>query len=105
MRDAFFTTPAQGGRFAAQRQSRFDQGPRVLVADDNPAMLETVVSLLAPDFDVVGVVSDGKAALEAAVQLQPEVAVLDISMPRHERNPSRRTYKRKRELFGPRLYF
>ena len=55
--------------------------PRVLVADDNPAMLETVVSLLASDFEVVGAVSDGKSALEAAVRLQPEVAVLDISMP------------------------
>ena len=55
--------------------------PRVLVADDNRAMLETVVSLLAPDFEVVGAVSDGKAALEATVRLQPEIAVLDISMP------------------------
>jgi DNA-binding NarL/FixJ family response regulator len=55
--------------------------PTVLIADDNPAMLETVVSLLAPDFDVVGTVNDGNAALEAAVRLQPEVAVLDISMP------------------------
>jgi CheY-like chemotaxis protein len=55
--------------------------PRVLVADDNPAMLETVVSLLAPDFEVVEAVSDGKAALEATVRLQPEIAVLDISMP------------------------
>ena len=44
-------------------------------------MLETVVSLLAPDFEVVGAVNDGQAALEAAVRLQPEIAVLDISMP------------------------
>jgi DNA-binding NarL/FixJ family response regulator len=55
--------------------------PRVLVADDNPAMLEAVVSLLASDFEVVGAVNDGRSAIEAAVQLQPEVAVLDISMP------------------------
>jgi DNA-binding NarL/FixJ family response regulator len=55
--------------------------PRILVADDNQAMLETVVSLLAPDFEVVGAVNDGGTALEAAVRLQPEVAVLDISMP------------------------
>ena len=44
-------------------------------------MLETVVSLLSPDFEVVGSVNDGRAALEAAVRLQPEIAVLDISMP------------------------
>lgn len=55
--------------------------PRVLVADDNQAIRETVVSLLATDFEVVGAVSDGGSALEAAVRLQPEVAVLDISMP------------------------
>jgi DNA-binding NarL/FixJ family response regulator len=51
------------------------------VADDNPAMLQAVVSLLASDFEVVGAVNDGRTAIEAAVQLQPEVAVLDISMP------------------------
>jgi DNA-binding NarL/FixJ family response regulator len=36
---------------------------------------------LASDFEVVGAVCDGRTALEAAVQLRPDVAVLDISMP------------------------
>ena len=92
------------GSFAAPGMPGLTK-PRVLVADDNPAMLETVVSLLAPDFEVVGAVSDGKAALEAAVRLQPEIAVLDISMPGHERNPSRRTYRKKTRTVRPRLYF
>jgi DNA-binding NarL/FixJ family response regulator len=55
--------------------------PRVLVADDNQAMLETVVSFLASEFEVVEAVNDGRTALEAALRLGPEVAVLDISMP------------------------
>jgi DNA-binding NarL/FixJ family response regulator len=55
--------------------------PRILIADDNPAMLETLVSLLARDFEIVGAVDNGRAALEAAVRLQPAVTVLDIAMP------------------------
>jgi DNA-binding NarL/FixJ family response regulator len=54
---------------------------RVLVADDNPAMLEQVACTLASDFDVVGAVHNGQEALEAAAQLDPDVIVLDISMP------------------------
>jgi DNA-binding NarL/FixJ family response regulator len=54
---------------------------RVLLADDNPAMLEKVASTLASDFDVVGAVHNGQEALDAAAQLDPDVIVLDISMP------------------------
>ena len=54
---------------------------RVLVADDNQAMLESVVSTLETDFDVIQAVNDGGAAVEAAKQLLPDVAILDISMP------------------------
>jgi CheY-like chemotaxis protein len=55
--------------------------PRVVVADDHPAMLEMVVSLLRPGFEVVAMVADGQAALEAVQRLQPDLVVLDISMP------------------------
>jgi CheY-like chemotaxis protein len=54
---------------------------RVLLADDNQAMLEIVASMLASDFDVVAAVHNGQEALEAAAQLDPDVIVLDISMP------------------------
>jgi DNA-binding NarL/FixJ family response regulator len=54
---------------------------RVLVADDNQAMLEVVTSALAIDFDVVRAVSDGGTAVAAVAQLLPDVAVLDIGMP------------------------
>src|SRR5262245_62083204 len=55
--------------------------PRVLLADDHAAMLECAIRLVAGEFDVVSAVSDGRAALEAAVALQPDVVVFDISMP------------------------
>jgi DNA-binding NarL/FixJ family response regulator len=54
---------------------------RVLLADDNPAMLEKAASTLASEFDVVAAVHNGQEALDAATQLDPDVVVLDISMP------------------------
>ena len=44
-------------------------------------MRDTVVRLLKQDFDVVDAVANGKALLEAAARLNPDVCVLDISMP------------------------
>jgi len=44
-------------------------------------MLETIVGLLTPHFDVIGTAADGKAALEMIEQLRPDIAVLDVSMP------------------------
>src|SRR5271155_152588 len=54
---------------------------RVLVADDLAPVLSTVAALLRESFDVVGTVSDGRAALEATLKLNPDLVVLDISMP------------------------
>jgi DNA-binding NarL/FixJ family response regulator len=54
---------------------------RVLVADDHKPMLDTIVKLLTPHFDIVGTAADGKAALEMIELLKPDIAVLDISMP------------------------
>ncbi len=54
---------------------------RVLLADDHEAMLERVAGLLRTECDVVGTVTDGQQALEAARELKPDVLVLDISMP------------------------
>jgi DNA-binding NarL/FixJ family response regulator len=53
----------------------------VLVADDSPPMLEAVVKLLTPHYEIIGTASDGQAALEMIGRLKPEIAVLDISMP------------------------
>jgi DNA-binding NarL/FixJ family response regulator len=54
---------------------------RVLVADDNEAIRDILTSMLSSEFDVIRAVSDGGAALAAATQLLPDVAILDISMP------------------------
>ena len=54
---------------------------RVLVADDLAPVLSTVTALLCESFDVVGTVSDGRMALEATLKLEPDLVVLDISMP------------------------
>ena len=45
------------------------------------SMLETIVRLLTPHFEVVGTAADGKTALEIIHQLKPDIAVLDMSMP------------------------
>jgi DNA-binding NarL/FixJ family response regulator len=55
--------------------------PRVLLADDHRLLREAFVKLLEPDCDVVGAVSDGRALLEAAPKLRPDVVVVDIAMP------------------------
>ena len=54
---------------------------RVLLVDDNRAMLARAASMLAATCAVVGQVQDGGAALAAAATLVPDVIVLDISMP------------------------
>ena len=54
---------------------------RVVVADDLALVLSAVSALLRESFDIVATVSDGVAALEAILKLEPELAVLDISMP------------------------
>jgi DNA-binding NarL/FixJ family response regulator len=55
--------------------------PRILLADDHTLMAEALRALLQTDFDVVGTVADGRALLQAAAALKPEVVVLDIGMP------------------------
>jgi DNA-binding NarL/FixJ family response regulator len=54
---------------------------RVLVVDDNAAMLARAVAVLSNAFTVAGTAKDGPSALEAAARLHPDVIVLDISMP------------------------
>ncbi len=55
--------------------------PRVLLADDPRLVAEGLKSLLASDFELVGVVEDGRALIEAAKKLHPQVIVADITMP------------------------
>ena len=55
--------------------------PRVLLADDHRLLREAFAQLLEPNCDVVGGVADGRALLELAPKLRPDVIVLDIAMP------------------------
>ena len=55
--------------------------PRVLLADDHPQFLAIVARLLEPDFEIVKTVNDGQSAIDEALKLQPDVLVLDITMP------------------------
>ncbi len=55
--------------------------PRVLLCDDHLLVAEALKSLLAPEFDLVGVVEDGRAMVEAAGTLRPDVIVADVTMP------------------------
>ncbi len=54
--------------------------PRVLLADDH--RIEGLRSLLAEEFDLVEIVEDGVALIEAAKRLRPDVIIADITMPR-----------------------
>ena len=58
-----------------------DHRPRVLLADDYAGLLSAWRRLLEPSCDVVGCVGDGRALLEAADTLAPDVVIADLSMP------------------------
>jgi DNA-binding NarL/FixJ family response regulator len=54
---------------------------RVLLADDHQTVLERVCEILGEDFEVVGKVNNGRDAVAQAERLDPDVLVIDISMP------------------------
>jgi DNA-binding NarL/FixJ family response regulator len=55
--------------------------PRVLLADDHRMVAEGLKGLLTEEFELVGIVEDGRAMVAAARKLRPDVIVADISMP------------------------
>ncbi len=61
-----------------------EQSLRVVVADDHPWVREDFVTLLSaePDIEVVGQAGDGRQAVDLVVGLLPDVALMDIRMPR-----------------------
>ncbi len=54
---------------------------RILLADDHFLIAETLSILLAPHFDVVGVINDGKLVVEEVARLKPQIVLLDVTMP------------------------
>ena len=55
--------------------------PRILLADDHTLMLESINTILAPHYEIVGTVADGRALVEAALRLRPDLIIADITMP------------------------
>ena len=54
---------------------------RILLADDHVLMLEGLARMLSSEFEIVGAVKNGRALLEEAERLHPDVVVLDVGMP------------------------
>jgi DNA-binding NarL/FixJ family response regulator len=54
---------------------------RVLLADDHLLIAEGIQKLLEPEFEFVGIVADGRSLVAAVTKLQPDIAVVDISLP------------------------
>lgn len=54
---------------------------RLIIADDHTLLAEACKSLLEPEFEVVAIVNNGRALLQVAPQLRPEVVIVDIAMP------------------------
>lgn len=69
------------GSARAKPYTAFMAKARVLVADDHAGMRQRLGDMLSTEFEIVGTVCDGRAAVEAARQLHPDVVVLDVSMP------------------------
>lgn len=55
--------------------------PRIVIADDHILFAEACKNLLEPEFEVVGIVPDGRALMQAVSELRPDLVLLDISMP------------------------
>src|SRR5439155_18645300 len=65
----------------AYASNKMTNRSRILIADDHNLIAELCKHLLETEFNVIGVVSDGRALVRAAGELKPDVIVLDIAMP------------------------
>ena len=54
---------------------------RILIADDHQLLADACKRLLEPEFQVVGIVTDGRRLIGAAAELKPDIIILDIYMP------------------------
>ena len=55
--------------------------PRIVIADDHTLVAEACKGLLEAEFDIVGIVSDGRALIDCVSRLNPDVVLVDIAMP------------------------
>lgn len=54
---------------------------KILLADDFPPICDVVRTLLEPDYEVIGCVRDGRALLKTAMDLKPDVVLMDVGLP------------------------
>ena len=54
---------------------------RLLLADDHALIVEGLRRVLEPEFEIVGVASNGRQAVAKAIELHPDAVLLDIGMP------------------------
>jgi DNA-binding NarL/FixJ family response regulator len=73
--------PNRSERTSGRQRVFREPRTRIVVADDYPPLLVAWRRLLQPLYDVVGEASDGRALLETAVALEPDVIVVDLTMP------------------------
>ncbi|MGH2740384.1 MAG: response regulator [Actinomycetota bacterium] len=68
----------------SQKESTSQEALRVLVVDDHAIMRRGIQMVLEPetDIDVVGEAADGHEAVEKALELMPDVVLMDVRMPR-----------------------
>lgn len=55
--------------------------PRVLIGDDHILIAEACKKLLEPEYEIVGIVDNGRSLVQAAAKLKPDVVLVDIGMP------------------------
>lgn len=65
---------------SAKNQSKRLSHARILLADDNNAILDHVSDLLQGNYEIVGKVFDGNSVMAEVERLRPDLTVLDISM-------------------------
>ena len=61
--------------------NRPNNRPRLLIADDHTLLAEACKDLLQPEFEIVGIVNNGRELLRMAAELKPDVVIVDVAMP------------------------
>jgi DNA-binding NarL/FixJ family response regulator len=54
---------------------------RILLADDHLLVAEALKKLLEPEFEIIGTVGDGRKLVRTAVELKPDLILIDLNMP------------------------